>query len=207
MSKTFEEYDAYWRDMQKPSTEIDSTFGWVIPKHPQADFITPTSCILTGSDLHSAPGMSDSFWLFNDFGDAIGYFGYWELPRRYKRPPELSPEQDLARRHEAIAFFLTLLKRYVHDGYQPEMKDDLCKGVHQYIRDIWLEEVYILPQDVTALLDYSGNPFKSRWGDDEDDGREEDREDEEDESYKAAFDLNNPDHCYALYKRLNDLIS
>jgi hypothetical protein len=190
MSEMFEEDEEDEEDWDWESEDED---GY------ERDTITSTSCILFGSNLLSAPGMSDSFWVFDDFGDAINYFGDLLL-QRYKPKKGQTPEEDVARRRKAAERFKTLSEHFGSDGYQPEMKAELSKYVGWYISDIWLEDedVYVLPHDLAGLLDYTGNPFKSRWDDDE--------EEEDAESYTARFDLNNPDHCRKLYHRIYESI-
>lgn len=186
MPKTLEEYHRYWQEHD----------------FPDAERITPTSCVLSGSYLATAPGMSDAFFAFDDFGDAVGFCRYHALDEEvenYRRAKHRSQEDVAAYRKEAAGYFDELLERFVRDGYQPEMSSNLREGIEQYFHIYQLDTIFVLPDDVEDLLDYSGNPFKSRWDNDEE-------EDEEDQRYKMKFDLDNPDHRDKLYTRLYEMI-
>ncbi len=110
-----------------------------------------------------------------------------------QRRPKLTDEQLRARKAHADQMLDALLADFVRDGYQTDMKERLFETVNTALIDFELETVYILPDDLAALLKSIGNPLVEY-------GAYEDAE--EAEKRAPTFDLNNPAHRVALNEKI-----
>ncbi len=186
MAKTVEDYHREW--------QAEENCGGIPGLAPDEITVTPTSCIIFDANLGAFPGMSDGYHVLRDFGDAICYYRHWELGRQFGDAEKLSPE-EAAHKQVAEDFFDALLLHFVNKGYQAKMEQELKDGVKQFLRDIVVYRVFVLPDDLPALLEHTGNPLVS-W----------DEEESAAES-QPPFNLNNPEHCEALYQRLMDMMT
>jgi hypothetical protein len=213
MAKTLKAYQQRWRDAMSP--EVDC------PHAPWDDDLTPESCIIYES-AQSMPA-SEGCSYFADFGNAISFFRYLRVPEeldftaaplslsagvarpgsatetivanwnRYRA--RFSNEELRRRRYEGERALDRLLRRFVRDGYQPEMGEKLIEIVNTTLLDFELREVYVLPGDLDALLASFGNPLITcDVGDDEG----------ADVAARSApaFDLNAHGHREALAEHL-----
>lgn len=87
-----------------------------------------------------------------------------------------------------------LLDRFIADGYTVELGARLREVVNTYGLDLELGEVYVVPQDISALLTQVGNPFV--WWDDAVERPEQERE---------TFDFADDRHRAILARRLREL--
>ena len=185
MSRTLQGYRELWEGIDNPRCFGDEE-------------ITTTECVF---DHHYTSSMTGGGYFFcQDFGEAVCFYRYWELLQDLEAndKKELSPESAV-RKENAERYFDALLERFVRDGYQPEMGEELINGVNTFLSP-WhcrLYNVYVLPGDLERLLDQIGNPLVPS-------------DDEEDEAVLAQspkFDLDNSEHRAALCQRLWELSS
>jgi hypothetical protein len=110
--------------------------------------------------------------------------------RRWEhRRPKLSDDELLTRRIAAEQLLDALLEEFVEQGYQTGMSEHLQEIVNESLIDFELDNVYVFPGDLDALLSSLGNPLVDY------DAFETE---EEAEAYAPEFDLNNPEHRAAL---------
>lgn len=87
----------------------------------------------------------------------------------------------------------TLLETFIADGYSQALSERLREIVNTYGLDLELGEIYVLPQDLNALLAQVGNPFV--WWDDAIERPEQERE---------TFDFGDARHRAMLVRRLRE---
>ena len=97
------------------------------------------------------------------------------------------------RRYEGERALDKLLRCFVQDGYQPDMRERLIEIVSATLIDFELREVYVLPGDLAAVLARFGNPLAEY----PDSGTETSRE-----MATLMFDLNARGHREALAEHL-----
>lgn len=163
--------------------------------------------------------MAEGGYTFPDFGHAICYYRYLQVPTEsdlpqedatdladllpglaaIKRvhelfsPPKLSVEELNARLDATVQALDTLLAEFVEQGYQAEMSTRLRDIVNDAEIPWWLHEIFVLLGDLDAVLSFVGNPLMN----------EDDYETEEEAKANApAFDFSNPEHRAALSKRV-----
>lgn len=188
--------------------------------------ITPESTLFYQS-ARSTP-MGEGVWAMPDFGDAICFFRYVEIPDDLELPkpldeevqaeieamlpglammqeaweqrrPKLTDERLLERKALADQALDALLEEFVREGYQPDMPDRLRKVVNAAMVDWEVEEIWVLPGDLPELLTFAGNPLTDHFP------YEDDEDKEEAEARAPAFDLGNPEHRAALKERVQSL--
>jgi hypothetical protein len=162
------------------------------------------SCVLEALSMVAHPEMRYVF--VDDFGYAVSYCRDWvrdDLVPPDERKSGDSMEQwlrirsafalsDLAAAWEkANAAFSQTLDAFISEGYSPTLGDQLRETVNTYGLDLELGEIFILPQDIHALLTYIGNPLV--WWDEEAG---------QPEGARFAFNFANPQHREALTRRL-----
>lgn len=226
MPQSVEEYARRWRKAVDENKQGDI---------PYDAPITPESTLFFQS-ARSTP-MGEGIWSMPDFGDAICYFRYVEIPEDLEpgepleedaqaeiaaslpglammqesweeRRPKLTNEQLRERKAKAEQALDALLDEFVREGYQPEMPDRLREVVNTAMVDWEVEEIWVLPGDLPALLKFTGNPLidPDLYDDEEEDDEEEGDEDEaEKASHATPFDLNNPEHRAALKERVESM--
>jgi hypothetical protein len=211
MARTTEEYRRRWGEATGPD---GSGTPWDEP-------LTPTACI-TYESARSTP-MGEGCNHFPDVGDAICFYRFLRIPEELATTAdEVADLGDLLRNfavlestwkrcHSRFRFsddalryrradgeraLDALLERFVHDGYQSGMGQRLLEIVNATLIDFELHEVYVLPEDLDALLARFGNPLANY-------------EAYEDEAIAEAaaptFDLRNPGHRAALAERLAEI--
>ncbi|HET9110349.1 MAG TPA: hypothetical protein VFN78_05955 [Ktedonobacterales bacterium] len=220
MPKMVDEYVRRW-EVVVAGTEVEGL--------PYDAEIGPQSALFFQS-ARSTP-MGDGVWIMPDFGDAICFFRYIEIPDELELPkpptpdeneanaelaatlpglammqasweqrrPKITDEKLLARKARADEALDALLADYVREGYTPEMANRLRQTVNAAMLDWEVEEIWILPDDLDELLEYSGNPLTDHYPyEDDDDQREA-------EAAAPTFDLNAPAHRAALKQRLHEM--
>ncbi|HZC06463.1 MAG TPA: hypothetical protein VE338_12575 [Ktedonobacterales bacterium] len=220
MPKTVDEYVRRWETVFA-GTEVDGL--------PYDVALTPQSALFFQS-ARSTP-MGEGIWTMPDFGDAICFFRYVEIPDDLEPPkpptpaeheanvelaatlpglammqeswerrrPQITAEQLLTRQARANEALDALLADFVREGYQPEMANRLRQTVNDAMLDWEVEEIWILPEDLAPLLEFSGNPLTDHYPyEDDDDMREA-------EARAPQFDLNVPAHRAALKQRLSEM--
>jgi hypothetical protein len=211
MARTIDEYRRRWVEATGPD---GSGTPWDEP-------LTPTACI-TYESARSTP-MGEGCNYFPDFGDAICFYRFLHIPEElattadevadlgdllrnfavlestWKHSRSSSHFSDDAlryRRAEGERALDALLERFVREGYQASMAQRLIEIVNATLIDFELHEVYILPEDLGALLERFGNPVA-------------DYDAFEDvatpETAAPEFDLSNPGHRVALAERLAEI--
>ena len=212
MPRSVEEYAQRWRQ--------------AVEKQPLGDIpydapITPESTLFFQS-ARSTP-MGEGIWAMPDFGDAICFFRYLEIPQDLEPPEPLSEDAQaeiaatlpglammqesweqrrpkitddglLERKARADRALDALLDEFVREGYQPDMPDRLRTVVNAAMTDWEVEEIWVLPGDLPELLEFTGNPLVSY-----------DDEDGEGGADAPAFDLDNPEHRVALKERVETM--
>jgi hypothetical protein len=155
-----------------------------------ANYLGPTSCVVSEANLGSAPGMSDNYWMLDDFGEVICFYRYWWLRDEYKFVAASPRPEEIERKQQAEHYFDALLERFVREGYQPEMEQLLQDGVQEYLEYRYLYGVYVLPQDLPQLLYAFGNPLV------------DDEEEDQEGSSQPEFDLEISEHLEAMERRI-----
>lgn len=186
---------------------------------PWDEELSPTSCVIFESPRVIPMGEWCTF--FADFGDAVCFYRYLRIPDELETLPtgdadelaQLAPtstvessqwgryrarfsnEEIRRRRYEGERALDKLLERFVSEGYQPEMAQKLIEIVTTTLIDSDLHDVYVLPGDLSLLLEQCGNPFAecTFMLDEEEDGAA---------GAAPAFDLNAQGHRKALEERL-----
>jgi hypothetical protein len=209
MARTVDEYRRRWVAATGPD---GSGAPWDEP-------LTPTACI-TYESARSTP-MGEGCNHFPDFGDAICFYRFLHIPEELATTSdEIADLGDLLRnfavleatwkrvrfrfsddalqyrRAEGERALDALLERFVREGYQATMGQRLTEIVNATLIDFELHEVYVLPEDLGAVLERFGNPLA-------------DYDAYEDaatpEAAAPVFDLSNPGHRAALAERLSEI--
>ena len=207
MSGSLQEYHTRWQQAMQQLNISE------IVEDPE---LSDESCVIYES-AHSTP-MGEGMIVLPDFGDAICYYRYYRVPeelgtqehstnedvilplgleileRRWEhRRPKLSDDELQARRASAVTDLDALLEDFVKQGFQSEMSKRLREIANRSLIDFELDEVYVLPGDLEALLSSLGNPLADYDAYENDD---------EAEAQAPAFDLSNPGHREALKQRI-----
>lgn len=169
--------------------------------------LIPGSCVLETLAMVNDVGLR---WVFvDDFGYAVSYC--WHRLRADLVPPEqragasagesseqwrrmrsaFAPEDLAMRWVEVDSAFTALLSAFISGGYAPALGSLLREVVNRYGLDLELGEVYVLPEDLAALLEQIGNPFV--WWDDAVERAEQE---------STPFDFANEEHRAVLARRL-----
>lgn len=183
--------------------------------------ITPESTLIFQT-ARSTP-MGEGIWPMPDFGDAICFFRYYEIPKELdpgpsiqgledmaaslpgfammlyawnQRKPSFTTEQVLARKSTANEALDALLDEYVRDGYQPDMPDRLGEIANAALTDFEVERFWVLPGDLLELLKFTGNPLTDHFPYDDE------ADEQAAEARAPVFDLNNAEHRAALKERI-----
>lgn len=207
MSDTVEEYARRWRPVV--DLDLDMLVGVEV---------TPRSVVILET-ARSTP-MGEGAFVLRDFGDAICFYRYFRVPYDLNIEDETqpSPDADLAdmlpglamiqesweqrRPHETTAQLRARLERalqaldallaeYTRDGFNANMPERLQVIVNTAMIDFELDTVFVMPDDLEALLTSLGNPLVDYDSDDDDP-----------ESAAPAFDLTNPAHREALREEI-----
>lgn len=113
---------------------------------------------------------------------------------RWRRARARCAPDKLAVRWRAVRRALTALRQEVAEaGYAPALGERLRAIVQRYGLDLELGAVYVLPDDLAALLARVGDPFV--WWDDAIERAEQQR---------APFDYANPAHRAILARRVRE---
>src|SRR5258708_30898146 len=172
MARTIEEYRRRWEEATGPD---GSATQWDEP-------LMPAACI-TYESPRSTP-LGEGCNHFPDFGDAICFYRYLRIPEEldtttdedpslgdllrgfallessWKRYRSRFSDEDIRRRRAAGERALdALLAHFVREGYQTVMGQRLIEIVDATLIDFELHEVYVLPEDIGALLERFGNPL------------------------------------------------
>ena len=168
--------------------------------------IIPGTCILETLTMVNNPSLRYVF--VDDFGYAVRYCRQRlleDLVPPDQRDGQDSVEQwwrmrsafradDLAQSWSAEdAALIGLRYMFAVGGYTPALGDRLREVVNTYGLDLELGDIYVLPQDLAAVLERVGNPFV--WWDDEVNSAEDERQ---------TFDFANPRHRQILARRLRE---
>ena len=220
MPRSVEEYARRWQAALE--THKDNDIPYEAP-------ITPESTLFFQS-ARSSP-MGEGIWAMPDFGDAICFFRYVEIPQDLHLPepvdeesqaemaamlpglammqesweqrhPKATDAELLERKAQADQALDALLDEFVREGYQPDMPDRLRAIVNTAMIDWEVEEIWALPDDLQAVLKYTGNPLIDYDADVDED---EDVDEENLEANVPPFDLNNPEHRAALRERIDTM--
>ncbi len=205
MARSLQEYQTRWQQIMEHGN---------VAVIAEEEDLTNESCVIY-EWAHSTP-MGEGMMPLPSFGDAICYYRYFRVPNELTprertplgedmaemlpglavleqswelRRPKLSDDELLARRDATEQALDALLNEFVQQGYQPEMSERLREIVNQELFDFQLDEVYVFPGDLDALLQAIGNPLADY------DAYETE---EEADAHAPAFDLNNPEHRAAL---------
>jgi hypothetical protein len=156
MTRTVREYLRAWERVGASSPRLNSR-------------LVPGACVLETLSMVATP---DQRYVFvDDFGYAVSYCRrrLWEdlLP-----PYERGSDEPVERWHRlrsafsldeladawtaADAALSALLRAFIADGYSYALGDRLREIVNTYALDLELGEVYVLPQDLQALLAQAG---------------------------------------------------
>lgn len=207
MPRTVNEYQQRWRDAISPDCTVA----------PWDEPFAPTSCVLYET-AHVAP-LGEGCMYLPDFGDAICFYRYLRIPHELDTAPaegldvagllpdlaemgwswsryrssHFSTEEIRRRRNEGERALDKLLAHFVRDGYQPNMGAKLIGIVKATLIDFELLEVYVLPDDLDALLARFGNPLLGCFGC---------ADQSLDEAAMPSFDLNTYGHREALAEYL-----
>ena len=202
-----------------------------VEKQPMGDIpydapVSPESTLFYQS-ARSSP-MGEGIWVMPDFGDAICFFRYVEIPDDLEPPeprdealqaeiaamlpglvivqesweqrrPKLTDERLLERKAQADLALDALLEAFVREGYQRDMPDRLRTVVNTAMVDWEVEEIWVLPGDLPELLAFVGNPLTDHFPYEDDDDKAEA------EARAPSFDLDNPEHREALKERVQSL--
>lgn len=200
MPRTAQEYQQRWHDAMTPGCT----------QAPWDERFSPTSCVIYETARATPAGNGCTY--LPDFGDAICFYRYLRIPEELDSAPaegidvagllpdlalqgwswsryrsRFSPEEIQRRRSVGEQALDKLLTRYVHEGYRAEMGERLMEIVNATLIDFTLGAVYVLPDDLGALLSRFGNPLADCAGTG-DAGC----------AQSIAFDLNAPGHREAL---------
>jgi hypothetical protein len=223
--RSVEEYVRRWQEAV--NTHKHNDIPYEAPITPESALFFQSAC--------STP-MGEGIWAMPDFGDAICFFRYVQIPQDLEPPtsladdaqeelaatlpglammqeswerrrPKLSDEELQARKAQAEQALDALLAQFVREGYQPDMPDRLRDVVNAAMTDWEVEEIWVLPGDLSALLKYTGNPLVSYDDEEGEEGEDVDEEADQEtlEENAPTFDLNNPDHRAALRERIDTL--
>jgi len=173
---------------------------WNLNEIVEDEDLTNKSCVIFESGGTSP--MDEGMLPFPDFGDTICYYRYYRLleeleppepqEQNQRRRSKLTNDELRARLTAATQALDSLLEEFVQ-GYRAEMSKRLQEIVNHSSLNLHLFEVYVLPEDLDALLHYVGNPLADY------DAYETE---EEAEAHAPAFDLSNPEHRAALKERI-----
>lgn len=187
MSRSFPKNHKYWQDWSFSPLEGDSG-------------ITDGACIISGCYGSFVDG---GYLIFSNFGNSICYSlavyisdNLADLDAKPQQKP--SDEQRLADLIAAEQALDDLLGEFLEQGYQAGMKERLQEIVNHAPTALQIEEIFVLPEDLDALLLSVGNPLTDEDAD-ENEG--------EAEANVPIFDLHNPEHCNALDRHIQDLNS
>lgn len=215
VAKTVRDYAQRWQEAIEHDT--------VIEIGRDAD-LTPQSTLFFQS-ARSTP-MGEGIWSMPDFGDAICFFRYSEIPDDLnalgsepaddaaeeiaamlpgfkmmqdswaQRQPKWTHEQVAARKAKADEALDALLEDFVRVGYQPNMPDRLRTIANAALTDWEVEEIWNLPGDLPELLKFTGNPLTDHFPYDDE------ADEQAAEARAPVFDLNNAVHRAALKERI-----
>jgi hypothetical protein len=206
MPRTVKEYQRRWRDAMAPGNQ----------KAPWDENLSPVSCVIYET-AHATPQGEGCSYL-PDFGDALCFYRYLRIPEELDSAPvagsdvaglgaelvaqgwswgsyraHFSGEEIRRRRYEGERALDKLLARFVREDYQPDMGAKLIDVVNATLIDFALHEVYVLPDDLPAVLSRFGNPFMAHNARGGVVGIH---------AEPPAFDLNAPGHREALAEHL-----
>jgi hypothetical protein len=131
---------------------------------------------------------------FADFGGLLDHAQY-ELLREevevWIGPSPTAPEEikKAAELKEAEEQIEALRKRYEAEGYHKGQGKELEQISDTYFSQRMLGPIFVVPEDVSALLDCFGNPLV-------------DEEGEENEELAPVFDITKPAHWQAMQARI-----
>jgi hypothetical protein len=169
--------------------------------------LLPGSCVL--ETLAMVHDVSMRFVFVDDFGDAVSYCRqrlFADLvppdqrdnaasPDHWRRlRAAFAPEALASAWAAADAALAELLDAFIGQGVTPALAERLREVVNHYSLDLELGEIYLLPQDLPALLAQVGNPFV--WWDDAIQSAEQEEQ---------PFDFANDQHRETLSRRLREL--
>lgn len=140
--------------------------------------LIPGASVLETLSMVVSPSMRYAF--VDDFGYAVSYC--LDRLRHDLTPPDEQEDADSVERWwrmrsaftsaELAAFWVAaekgltdVLQSFVLDGYSRSLGDRLREVVNAYGLDLELGEIYVIPQDLPALLARLGNPLV--WWDDD----------------------------------------
>ena len=173
MPQTVKEYQQRWLEAMKPDCIVA----------PWDEQLTATSCVIHESARITPMGEWCSY--FADFGDTICFYRYLRIPEELdtipsplgadvadwlpgiaQMPPSwsryrsrFSTVEIRRRRYEGERALDKLLRCFVQEGFQPDMRERLIEIVNATLIDFELREVYVLPDDLAAVLARFGNPL------------------------------------------------
>lgn len=168
--------------------------------------IIPGTCVLETLAMAHDPDMR--FVFVDDFGYALAYcrqrlredltppdqWGGDEPLEHWRRLRAAISPADLANAWAAAdAALSALLANFIASGYTRSLDNRLREIVNTYGFDLELGEIYVLPQDIRALLARVGQSFA--WWDDE--GSQVERK-------RQAFSFAKRRHRTALARRLRE---
>ena len=163
-------------------------------------YITERSCVI--SPLFASM-TSGGYIICTDFGSAICYALMWisEDLESLASKPQLTPSNEAFRTDLIVAeqALDDLLGKFLEQGYHTGMKERLKEIVNNAEGSLEIDGIWVFPEDLNDLIgNESINPFFYKY---------EDEYETKEEVWAniPTFDLSNPDHCEALYYRLNDL--
>lgn len=191
MSLSVSEYRAAWAGDDASRVRLNSR-------------IIPGTCVLETLAMVRDPNTRYVF--VDDFGHAVSYC-HQRLLEDLTPPDQRGSDEPIERWWRmrsafdraaladawaaADAALMTLLETFVTDGYLSALGERLREVVNTCGLDLELGEIFVLPQDINALIAYVGNPFV--WWDDEIECPEQERE---------AFDFADARHRAILMRRL-----
>ena len=193
MSLSANEYQAAWSGGSGLRTRLNRR-------------LIPGTCV-----METLPMVRDTnirYVFVDDFGYATSYC--YQRLREELTPPDqrggdeseehwwrmrsaFDPAELAASWSAAETGLTTLLETFIAEGYSEALSERLREIVNTFGLDLELGEIYILPQDINALLAHVGNPFV--WWDDAIDGPEQERE---------TFDFTDTRHRAMLVRRLRE---
>lgn len=149
----------------------------------------PKVCIF--GECVTASRTSGTYYKFvEDFGKLIDYTREYVLP--YERfSSETGSARDREIRKEVEKQLGALQKQYEAEGYCAALGKELERISDEYFFERELGPVFMMPDDVSALLDTFGNPLV----DDDDDESAEDKP-------APVFNITNPRHWDAMVSRI-----
>lgn len=168
--------------------------------------LIPGTCVL--ETLSMVRDTNTRYIFVDDFGYAVGYC-HQRLLEDLTPPDQRGSDESLGRwwsmrsafdpatlaasAAAADAALTVLLEAFIAEGYSHALSERLREIVNTYGLDLELGEIYVMPQDITALLAHVGNPFV--WWDDAIERPEQERE---------SFDFADPRHRAILTRRLRE---